>query len=679
MNKDTPIYVSDLESTGLLHHLEEQGGSAKLHNFCAMNIKTDKVILLHNDTHKEREQLTRFLSRECILVMHNSIAYDDNALKFFGYDTSNIHYVDTLALSWYLDINRPKHGLQSYGIEANVPKPEIKDWEDLTQEDYDHRVLEDVRIQQYVYNKLKGRFEELYGKMSDYEFCTHKVVKYLNFKMVQLAEQQNTKFRIDVPRTKMLIEKFTAELDEKMVGLIAVMPKVPVLNKHTAPKKPFKQDGSLSATGLKWKAITEANSVPFDYDGELTSIKGYDEPNPQSSKQVKDWLHSFGWQPATFRYVKEDDGSERKIEQVYIQGSGGAICSSIEDLAKAIPEVEHLVGVGVIKHRIGVLNGILDSLIFDEYIEASAGGFTNTLRLKHRRPYTNIPSTRALYGKEIRSCFIAKEGMVLTGSDLASLENNIKFNLQLPYDRKGVESQLADDYDPHLEIATQGGLITEAQVSFYKIEKEGFPANKYPESEELKNLLELGKIEKKSKVDEFYGIRAKGKSSNYALQYNAFPKTIARTAKIPLKVATDLFDAYKRLNWSIDVIAKSHETKKTSFGTFQKNKFNNMWYYLKNPNDSFSTGVQGSSSYVFDLWLANIFKLRDSGKYDFGERGISLVGQTHDDCVLEHEKGYEKQAKALLEEAVGLVNKMMKVELPFSIDVQSGTDFSQIH
>ena len=49
-------------------------------------------------------------------------------------------------------------------------------------------------------------FEELYGELTDYEFCTHKVVKYLNFKMEQLEEQQNTKFKVDVPHAKKVIE-----------------------------------------------------------------------------------------------------------------------------------------------------------------------------------------------------------------------------------------------------------------------------------------------------------------------------------------------------------------------------------------------------------------------------------------------------------------------------------------
>jgi len=144
--------------------------------------------------------------------MHNGICYDKNALKHFGYNVDNVIFVDTLALSWYLDLNRDKHGLESYGEEFGVPKPEITDWESLTQQDYDHRVQEDVKIQYRTYKKLKGMFEELYGVMTDYEFCTHSVVRYLNFKMEQLEEQQNTKFKVDVPHAKKVFSELEQEI-----------------------------------------------------------------------------------------------------------------------------------------------------------------------------------------------------------------------------------------------------------------------------------------------------------------------------------------------------------------------------------------------------------------------------------------------------------------------------------
>ena len=49
------IYNADLESSGLLHHLIEQGDKAKLHNFCAKSVETGEMWTLHANTEKEKE------------------------------------------------------------------------------------------------------------------------------------------------------------------------------------------------------------------------------------------------------------------------------------------------------------------------------------------------------------------------------------------------------------------------------------------------------------------------------------------------------------------------------------------------------------------------------------------------------------------------------------------------
>lgn len=676
---EVKIYCADLESTGLLHHLIEQGDKAKMHNFCAKSIESGSMWTFRTDTENDRNKISKFLDRDIVLVMHNGICYDRNALKFFGYDVSKVHFVDTLALSWYLDLNRTKHGLQSYGDEFGVPKPEIKDWEDLTQEDYDERVQEDVKIQYLTYKKLKSRFEEIYGKMSDYQFCTHKVVKYLNFKMEQLSEQEQTKFKVDVPKAKSLVEQFTKEIEFKVAQLKSVMPEVPVYQKHKRPAKPYKQNGELSATGIKWKALTDEFKKPFDYDGEIKTVKSFAEPNPNSSAQIKSWLDSLGWIPETFKYVKDDDGSERKIPQIYVQGSGGQVCPSIEKLAEDNPALEHLVGLGVLSHRKGCVQAFVDSAIFGEYVEAGANGFTNTLRLKHRKPCVNLPSTRVIYGEEVRSCLVAREGMLLGGADLSSLENRIKFNLQLPYDRSYVMSQMSEDFDPHLEIAQEGGLLKDYEVWFYKIEKEGFSRDKYPESGELDKLIAKPEGEKKSILKRISEVRGKGKGTNYSCQYGAGAATVARTAGVSLSVGKSLVKAYKKVNWSIEKIAASQKVKKTSFGDFQLNPFNGIWYSLKTEKDRFSTLVQGTGAYVLDIWLKYQFNIRGNAEYGFDEYGVKLLATFHDEQIIEFKEDFKESAELLIRDALAKVNKNFKLEIPFGCDVQFGKNYSDIH
>ena len=87
------------------------------------------------------------------------------------------------------------------------------------------------------------------------------------------------------------------------------------------------------------------------------------------------------------------------------------------------------------------------------------------------------------------------------------------------------------------------------------------------------------------------------------MQYGAFPPTVARAAGVSLKVAKILFEANKQMNWSLEAIAKSHEVKRTSFGKYQKNLINGMYYHLKYDKDAVSTSIQGTGSYILDFGL----------------------------------------------------------------------------
>ena len=523
-------------------------------------------------------------------------------------------------------------------------------------------------------------FEELYGEMTDYEFCTHKVVKYLNFKMEQLEEQQNTKFKVDVPHANKVILELEQEIEHKTKELKASMPKVPEYTKHTRPAKPFKKDGTLSATGEKWKSLCEEAEVAFDYEGEIKKVKQYNEPNPASSNQVKDWLFSLGWIPETFKYVKDALGNERTIPQVYVQGSGGQVCPSIEKLAEEHEELQHLVGLGVLSHRKSCVKGFLDSLILGDFCEAGANGFTNTLRMKHRKPFVNLPSTLVVYGEEVRSCIISREGKKFVCSDLSSMENIWKFNYQMSHDPEFVKSQQTEDHDPHLDIATEGMLISEDEVNFYKIVKEGFPQENYPQTERLLKMLSLDEDKKKVEIKRIAKVRAAGKTTNYACQYKSGAKTVSRQAKIDMGVAKTLVNAYRKKNWSIDVIEKSLTRKRVSHGTYQLNPVNGIWYHLKTEKDSFSTLVQGSGAYLLDLWLGYIFFLRQKPEYHI-KGGVRLVAQAHDENLQEFNdlEGNEETVRKLFDDALAMANKRLAQEIPFGCDTQTGYKYSEIH
>lgn len=388
MSKKLKFFASDLESSGLLHHLREQGASARLHNFAMLSTRTDKHMILHPMEDTDRAKLQAILDRDdVVLVIHNGLCYDLEALKFFGFDVSNVKIVDTLYLAWYLDFHagRSRFGLESYGEDFGVPKPPIDDWENLTQEDYDHRVLGDITIQKKLWLKLCRQFAELYNipddDMMETNVYNHHCMKYLMWKGEELRQQQENQWKFDVEAAKPLLERIEKEVEGKFQALLEVMPQVPVYKVANRPKKPFKANGELSALGEKWDEICKKHGHTFNSVDEIKYVASYKEPNPASPQQIKDWLFSLGWEPETFEFKKDDNG-ERRIPQVYVKNSGGMVCPSVERLAEEVPEVQHLVGLGVLKHRKAMVQGWLNTHE-NGFLTARAQGFTNTLRLKH--------------------------------------------------------------------------------------------------------------------------------------------------------------------------------------------------------------------------------------------------------------------------------------------------------
>lgn len=991
MDKKLKFFGADLESTGLLHHLAEQGDKARLHNFAMKSTASGKHMILHPMEEAQREKLQNILDRDdVVMVIHNGIGYDLEALKFFGFDVSKVKVLDTLMLAWYVDFfkENPRFGLEQYGVELGFPKPPIENWEDLTQEEYDNRVFGDINIQTKLWNKLCHQFAELYNipqdDMMETNVYNHHCMKYLMWKGEQLRQQQENKWKFDVRTAQPLLGKIEGLVEEKIEMLSTVMPKVPVYKTKKRPQKMFKGNGDLSALGEKWQDFCNEHGQSVNSVDEIRYIASHNDPNPASPQQIKDWLYSLGWEPETFEYKKDDSG-ERKIPQIYIKGSGGKVCPSVERLAEEVPEVEHLVGLGVLKHRKAMIAGWIEGHK-GGFLEARAQGFTNTLRLKHAE-LVNLPSGRVMLGSEVRGLLTVRHpDNVLLGSDLSSLENRLKFHFQMPLDPDYVKAQMSDDFDPHLAIAVMAGLLTEDEANFYKVVNGGFDRGRYQttvldtmlawdeglQESEIKRIAKVrgigkggnysclpmdtqvlttsgfkefdelsvgdkivnykdgelvediithkhfypmaeivhygdskktlratadhrwltttrseaeytyktfndfnsetkilttapyiggclavtedeasllgwilsdgsfsdGKVSiaqsirkytkeivqllgrlglscstymskrdngnhvmiytlKKSQIREIFEraecdfvkdgfnwsewvlklnrsaleaflhafwlgdgdvlnaksfvisqnrgdvanavllamyligdgrVKAEGgsdknltlrkhktrhisnqrksvkrtsigdvfclttKNSNFVIkqddeimltgncQYGAGAKTVARTTKTSLEVGKMIVDGYRELNWSIDVIANNTSIKKTSFGDFQLNPLNKMYYPLKTAKDRFSTLIQGSGSYVLDLWLMFITKRINQadkvGKFQFRPM---LLGQFHDECIYECHKLDEDFMRGLVKDSIEDVNKAMRLNVDLDCDIQFGETYADIH
>lgn len=151
-------------------------------------------------------------------------------------------------------------------------------------------------------------------------------------------------------------------------------------------------------------------------------------------------------------------------------------------------------------------------------------------------------------------------------------------------------------------------------------------------------------------------------------QYGAFPKRLAITCAVSMDEAKEIFEAYWKLNHAIKKVASQQKIKYVGEEMWLKNPINGFYYSLREEKDKFSTLVQGSASYVFDLWLEFILARREQ-----------LTGQFHDEIIIEIKEGFETQASELLNECINLTNEKLNLNRELAIGVQFGRRYSEIH
>jgi hypothetical protein len=405
----------------------------------------------------------RVLEGETV-IGHNIIRYDLPVLeKLSGKKITPKKVIDTLGVSWYLDNHRPKHGLESYGIEYNIPKVEIGDWENLTPDDYYRRCATDVEINTRLWDNQVRYLEELYGDVG-----ISKILNYITFKLECARDQELNPIGLDYHRCKELLDKLKVEAEDKKCRLAESMPMVTTYKTVKRPKITHKLDGTLSKHGEMWFNLLKENGLPPTHTEPFKVADGQEKPNPSSTPQIKSWLYSLGWKPKTFKYVKDKKtGKERAVEQVR---NDGELCESVIELKDKEPNLEYLEGLTVLEHRIGMLEGFLSCAIEvsgEYYLRAEIEGFTNTMRFKHRKPLVNLPGVDKPYGEEIRSLLVAPRGKKIVGADMVSLESTTKRHYIYPIDPDYADEMSQPGFDEHVNLAVHAGALTEEEERYY--------------------------------------------------------------------------------------------------------------------------------------------------------------------------------------------------------------------
>ena len=475
-----------------------------------------------------------------------------------------------------------------------------------------------------------------------------RIIRYLNFKMECLAKQEDYGLAIDKDSIQRHIYELQGQKDPIISSLTEAMPKVPQYRKKSKPKVTHKKDGTLSKLGEEWFRLLKANKLPMNYNGDLEILTGYDDPNPGSTPQVKDWLFSMGWEPCTFKYNRDKaTGEEKQVEQVRYSSPShpkkGELTESVLRLKGRNPAIEYLEKITVINHRISVFEGFLNSERNDRtypYVVAGAGGFTNTLRFKHRTPIVNLPKVGKPWGEEIRGSIVSKEGKIFLGSDMVSLESTTKRHYMYPHDPDYVEEMSHPDFDEHLDLAIHAGRATKEEV--------------------IKHVR--GEISLKSIRDPF-------KIVNYSAIYGVGVPKLSREGGFSRSEASTLLTTYWERNWSVKVIAKEQYVKTLKDGTmWLKNPVSGFYHSLRFEKDIFSTLNQSTGVYCFDTFVAYCVQL-----------DVEIPMQYHDEILVECDKNMVEETKENLQEAIKKTNNKVKLNVQLAIDYKVGINYAEVH
>ena len=626
MDVRLPVYIFDCEGDSLT--------PTKFHVLSYSSIDNDKDI--HSITsHNEMKEW--LLQPDITLIGQNICRWDIPELEHVLDIKIEANLVDTMGLSWYLWDNRHTHNLADWGEELGIKKPGIKDWKNLSLDKYIERCEEDVKITQLLWRLEDDNLQAIYK--DDVESYNLPIVKYLSFKLHCAYLQEESKWKVDLDKVKENIEKLTKITNEQGEILRALLPPVPIFNKKEYPKKPYKKNGELSETGLRWQKYLSEQGLTNSHTDPILVLQGYEEPNPASPIQVKDYLFSLGWEPATFNYVNGKDGSTRAIPQIKKRFEA-ELCDSVKDLFEIEPRLTALEGYSIGLHRIGVLKGFLRDEE-NSFLKARVTGFTNTLRFQHTE-LVNLPSSKSLYFKEIRECLVAREGYELVGSDQTALEDLTKRHFMYPHDPDFVNEMSHPNYDPHLSLAASSGAIPEFDL------------------DDIDTINKFKKLYNKERQDY--------KKTGYSGLYGIGKDKLSKDLKTTVAKANSLLKDYWKKNWSVKAVADEQKVINVRSRKWLYNPVSKFYYSLRNEKDRFSTLNQSTGVYCFDRWIKEILKEREQ-----------LTAQFHDEIILEIKKGNRDNATSLLQRSMDKVNESLNLNVKLSISIEFGNNYSEIH
>lgn len=334
--------------------------------------------------------------------------------------------LDTFILSCLLWPQRPQHGLESWGEELGILKPEQAQWHTLDAAML-NRCLQDVKI------NTKLLLSRVIPKMNSHmeKYCVDwRSALAIECIVNQIhAEQGVTGVRYNVEKAVELWQELNQRASGlKQVVLSQVPKRVVDLHKGTPVNKPFKKDGGYSKMVVDFFKAPVDELVKLNIRGPFTRI-GYEELNLDSDNQVKEYLLSLGWKPTEWNKSKvTGERTSPKLTE-----------DSYDSLPDGVGRV--IADYNITTHRRGLIannkgeeKGGIWKVRDDGRVAAEAFTCgTPTSRYRHQGTVCNIPRPSTPYGSEIRALYCVPSKWWQLGLDLKGIEIRMAAHFAYPY------------------------------------------------------------------------------------------------------------------------------------------------------------------------------------------------------------------------------------------------------
>ena len=584
--------------------------------------------------------------------------------------------MDLYVLSQYLDPDRPRHSLASYGEQFGDYKIDFHDFSKYTEE---MRVYgkQDVKLTLRVFNYLMGKAEALYG-----DSWVHPSFKLTQKDYYLYAAQALSGIKFDKPAAEKLLKEIEDEMDELNTKVLPQLPprglKEGEKKFYSFPAKPFKKDGALSSTMEKWiekhnaKVVNETTVEVYGKQYKIESNKVLDVELPMEIKDgddLKDWFISQGWSPTMYNFKRDEKGKPMRDDKGDVINTSpkiqeqGKICPNLLKLNGELPK--QIVKFLSLRNRHSVITGWVNNwrLDYDGRISAEITGFTPTFRVKHS-VITNLPkaSPEVVKGYEVRSLFIVEDGMKYVSADAAALENRTVSDFTYKYD-DGKFADLVLNGDSH---------SFNAKVFFPKeTEKFNITAKDF-------NKDDPG----------FKPYRNKAKTGAYSLAYGAsvkkFTKSLGLSEKDGKIAYENYWDANEGLKKFKEAVEKYWATtgQKTRVpgrdGRFLSVRSKHLLVNLC--GQSLGACVMSTAFCIVDNklgWLELDEKFRPH--YDYKGKKVMRIAAFHDQGDFETDPEVAEEVGQMLVDGIKKAGTMLKMQVPLDGEFKVGNNAAEIH